>query len=116
MEQEKLSELVRLHTGDTAQNVEPLSGGFRNKVYRVSVKSRTLILKKHRPSKGFNFFENEVKGYTLLGSRGCRVPQVVFVDNHERVIAMTEIKGKALQEGENPEYYTGAVKLLKDTY
>lgn len=64
--------------GRSLTGIRPLGGGDINQVYRLSFAGSECVLKLNSKERFPGMFEKEAHGLRLLGSAGCRVPEVVI--------------------------------------
>ena len=70
--------IVEERMGRSLTGIRPLGGGDINQVYRLSFVGSECVLKLNSKERFPGMFEKEARGLGLLGSAGCRVPEVVI--------------------------------------
>ena len=63
--------------GRQLTGIRPLGGGDINQVYRLSFPGTECVLKLNSRNRFPGMFEKEAQGLKLIGSAGCRVPEVL---------------------------------------
>lgn len=112
---EKQIKTVVESNGYPIKGIKPLLGGQRNQIFLCDSDFESMVVKVHKPSKYFDFYQNEVFAYQLLGRQDISMPRLLFSNEELRLLGITKIDGELLQESKSLDYYLSSLELLKKT-